>query len=261
MSHKTPFIVAGVVLAVLSFGVLAAGGVALWADDKKDSSGFINTDAHEFETTSSALVTENMDLDLDGAGWLVQGDDFGKVRLSVDGAGSEPVFVGIAKTRDVERYLDGVAHSTVTDVDYGPFSASYSHVGGDRRPMPPANADIWDASAVGTGVQDLKWDVTDGDWSIVVMNADGSPGVVDGHRRRRPRAVARRARLVRPRWRPGDARRRGRADPARVPPPAGAAAPGRSRPLAQWLPVRDEVQPERRCARRTAAPTRSARRC
>ena len=175
--HKTPFIVVGVVLAVLSFGVLAVGGVSLWADDQKDSGGFITTDAHEFRTTSSALVTENMDLDLEGAGWLVQGDDFGKVKLSVDGAGSEPVFVGIAPTRDVERYLDGVAHSTVTDVEYGPFSASYDDVGGDRQPMPPANADIWDASASGTGVQNLKWNATDGDWSIVVMNADGSPGV------------------------------------------------------------------------------------
>ena len=202
--HKTPFIVAGLVLAVLSFGVLAAGGVALWADDKKDSSGFINTDAHEFKTTSSALVTENMDLDLDGAGWLVQGDDFGKVRLSVDGEGSESVFVGVAKTRDVERYLDGVAHATVTDVDYGPFSASYSE--GRRRSSPDAARERGHLGRLrgrhrraGPPVERHRRRLVDrGD------ERGRLPRSLDGHRRRRPRAVARRARLVRRRWRARD---------------------------------------------------------
>jgi hypothetical protein len=44
-------------------------------------------------------------------------------------------------------------------------------------PAPPTKQPIWDASVHGTGTQTLTWDVRDGDWSVVVMNADGSPGV------------------------------------------------------------------------------------
>src|SRR5215212_8598733 len=50
-------------------------------------------------------------------------------------------------------------------------------VSGDRAPADPAGEDIWSASTSGTGTQSLEWDIEDGDWSAVVMNADGSPGV------------------------------------------------------------------------------------
>ena len=45
------------------------------------------------------------------------------------------------------------------------------------RPAAPATQDFWVAKSQGTGTQKLDWDVKDGDWSVVVMNADGSPGV------------------------------------------------------------------------------------
>src|SRR4029078_9127714 len=42
---------------------------------------------------------------------------------------------------------------------------------------PPAARDFWVASASGVGTQTLTWKVRDGDWSIVLMNSDASPGV------------------------------------------------------------------------------------
>ena len=48
---------------------------------------------------------------------------------------------------------------------------------GKRRATPPGRERFWSASARGTGDQTLEWDLRDGDWSVVVMNADGSPGV------------------------------------------------------------------------------------
>jgi hypothetical protein len=65
----------------------------------------------------------------------------------------------------------------VTDIDVGPFRADYRTTGGDVRPAAPATQDIWTASTSGSGTQQLTWDVEDGDWSVVVMNADGSAGV------------------------------------------------------------------------------------
>ena len=42
---------------------------------------------------------------------------------------------------------------------------------------PPGEQRIWVASAEGSGRQTLTWDVEGGNWSIVLMNADGSRGV------------------------------------------------------------------------------------
>ena len=44
-------------------------------------------------------------------------------------------------------------------------------------PTAPIDTDIWVASAHGSGAQTLEWDLQSGQWSVVVMNADGSAGV------------------------------------------------------------------------------------
>jgi hypothetical protein len=90
------------------------------------------------------------------------------------------VFVGVARTADVDEYLRGSAHDVITDVDSSPFRVDYSHRDGDRAVAAPATQDIWAASAHGDGRQALKWKVEDGNWSVVVMNADGSTGVDAG---------------------------------------------------------------------------------
>ena len=90
------------------------------------------------------------------------------------------MFVGIARTTDVERYLDDVPYTTVHDVDAGPFetfNADYTRHAGRRHPASPEHADIWVASNQGTGTRTVDWKFEEGDWSVVVMNADGSLGV------------------------------------------------------------------------------------
>ena len=52
-------------------------------------------------------------------------DDLGKVRLEVESRDDKPVFVGIARTSDVEDYLQGVSHSTLTTCNTSPFEADY----------------------------------------------------------------------------------------------------------------------------------------
>jgi hypothetical protein len=183
---RIPLLVAGVLTGVLALGLLVAGGGLLWADGQKDGRGYLSTDRHAFQADTAALVSENVDLDLDGAEWLVDAGDFGDVRLSVAPESSTPVFVGIARTSDVDRYLAGIAHTTVDDLDdepfglFGDFGVDYRDSAGVARAGRPADETFWAASASGTGVQDLSWDARHGDWSIVVMNADGSPGVNAG---------------------------------------------------------------------------------
>ena len=175
---KIPLLVLGSFTVVLAVGLLALGGGALWADGEKDGRGYITSDAERFTASTAALVTDDLDIDLDGS--FVGLDDAGTLRLDVRPAGDEPMFVGIARSDDVDRYLDGVAHTTLTDVAYDPFEADTRDHAGARSAPKPAKQDIWVASTRGAGPQELTWDVEDGDWSIVAMNADGSPGVQTG---------------------------------------------------------------------------------
>jgi hypothetical protein len=169
-------VIAGSLIALLATLLLMAGGGVYWADGKKDDDGYFSTRSERFVTTTHALASD----DLDVSGIPLGEDRWGKVRLKVQGHGGKPVFAGIARMSDVNAYLAGSAHATLTDVDFSPFKASYRTSGGDRRPGRPAAQDIWVASTEGTGTRTLDWKVSDGSWSVVLMNADGSSGVDAG---------------------------------------------------------------------------------
>jgi hypothetical protein len=176
-------IAAGLLTAVIALGAVVGGGAALWANEQQDAQGYVSTDGHRLSTGSAALVSENLDIDLDGANWLF--DDrgaLGDVKVAAEPEHGESVFVGIARTADVQRYLGGVARATVTDVGWGMFDGdpAYRSETGERRAAPPGEQAFWVASAQGAGKQALTWDMRDGDWSLVVMNANGSPHVAAG---------------------------------------------------------------------------------
>jgi hypothetical protein len=177
MPTRIAAMVAAGLAGLLSLGLLAAGGLLLWGDSQKDDQGYLSTRTERYATNTYALATDNLDVDLDGAGWLLDEDRFGKVRLTVGSTASKPVFVGVARTADVSRYLAGTGHDLVTDVDYEPFRADYQRQNGNRQPADPAAQRFWTASTHGPGRQTLTWDVDEGDWSIVVMNEDASKGV------------------------------------------------------------------------------------
>ena len=170
-------VVTGSLASLFALGLLAIGTLAFVGESQKDSDGYLSTHTHQFEGGTRALATENLDVDLDAGDFVLDTEDLGKVRLEVESRNDKPVFVGIARTSDVDNYLAGVSHTTVTDVDTSPFDADYDDHAGDRRPVAPADSHIWAASEHGSGKQILNWEIEDGDYSVVVMNADGSPGV------------------------------------------------------------------------------------
>jgi hypothetical protein len=175
-------VIVGSVIALVSLALLAAGGAGLWANGQKDDHGYLSTRTERFHTTTAALRTNNLDVDLGGTATVLDSDLYGKVRLRVTPRTDKDVFVGIAPTRDAARYLRGIAHTNVTDLDYHPFHADYATSGGARHAAAPITQRIWAAQAHGHHTQTLTWKVADGDWSVVVMNADGSPGVDAGVR-------------------------------------------------------------------------------
>ena len=173
-------IIAGSIVALVAAAFLAVGGALFWGESEKDADGYLSTGSDRYATTTHAIATEDLDLGNRGAGWIVDKDAYGKVRLRVEPNAGKPVFVGIAPTDRVESYLAGTSHTTLTDVSYSPFDADYRDSRGTGSPSAPAGQDIWAASAHGAGTQTVTWDVESGSWSVVVMNADGSAGVDAG---------------------------------------------------------------------------------
>ena len=177
-SGRIVSIVLGAALMLLSLAPLA-GGTALVAvhTTQRDGDGYYSTDAEPLSTATAALVSDDLDVDLGGADRLFDDGRLGSVRVTATGTADEPVFVGIARSGDVDAYLGDVARDVVTDFEVDPFSVTTSRRAGEPRAAAPAAQGFWAASAHGAGTQSMTWPAEDGDWSVVVMNANGSPGV------------------------------------------------------------------------------------
>jgi hypothetical protein len=168
-------IVAAALIALLAAGLLLAGGVGLWADStQRDPDGWLASPWHRFETPTRALTAEGLRLgDLSGGpdDWV---EELGSIRVRARSADGAPVFIGFAPEARVDGYLRGVAHTEVTEVR--PTGYRGTERAGTRDPAPPSSAG-WSASASGPGTQTARWNPETGRWAIVVMNADGRPGV------------------------------------------------------------------------------------
>jgi hypothetical protein len=174
---RIALIVTGAIASLIATALVAGGALALWGDSLKDNDGYLKTDTERFSADTRALATDNLDVDLGDADWVAESEDLGKVKVTAESRDGRRVFVGIARTSDVERYLANVAYTTVDDVEVAPFSADYTRHAGHRHPVSPEHAGIWAESSQGSGRQSIDWKVADGDYSVVVMNADGSLGV------------------------------------------------------------------------------------
>jgi hypothetical protein len=158
---------------VASFGaVLAIAGGALFAVFGSD--GIASTGRHDLSTPTSALVSETASID--DTAEATAGLGAARIKVDARADGGRPVFVGVAPAGDVERYLAGAASDEVTDVDVTPFRIERNRRAGTETPAPPAAQSFWVAQSNGPRAA-VNWKIRDGDYRVVVMNADGSRGV------------------------------------------------------------------------------------
>ncbi len=172
-------LVAAAVTGLIAFTLILGGAVLLWANSHyKDSSGYVSTGSEHFASSGYAITSDKLEVGgrVGGDGFLLGTDRYGSIRLTAAPRGGKPLFVGIARTSDVDAYLRDSAASRVTNLEFAPFSVTYSSRPGSRAPGPPTAQDIW----VAQGSRSLTWDVESGGWSVVVMNRDGSRGVTAG---------------------------------------------------------------------------------
>lgn len=171
---RVVLLVLGCLGVLVGLGSLAAGGGLGWGLTQRDDRGFFQTRTEAFRTDTAALTTDTLDIWTD---WPVDGD-LATVRLRVRRTDDAPVFVGIARADDVDRYLADVAHDRVDNLRTDPFRVDYTRLPGTREPATtPARQAFWVARAAGAGEQEITWPVRGGHWAVVVMNGDGSRGV------------------------------------------------------------------------------------
>ena len=151
--------------------------VGLWTHAQRDADGYHTAGPERLTSDAFVLTAPSMDVGITGPDAVAAGDLLGDVRITVTSTKDTPVFVGIGPADDVARYLDGVRRSEVADFDADPFTVSYVQHPGGQPTADPTTQDFWAASDSGTGTRTLTWNVADGNWSIVVMNADRSAGV------------------------------------------------------------------------------------
>jgi hypothetical protein len=170
-------IVLGSILALLGLAVAAGGGFLLWVDRTQREGGYLTTPNERFATSTYALTRERLEVDAGGPNWIWNDDWLGKVRIRGESASEEPVFIGIGPEAAVAGYLGRVAHADVEDIELDPFRVDYRQIAGGAPRRPPTAQNFWAASASGQGRQTVTWDVREGNWSVVLMNADGARGV------------------------------------------------------------------------------------
>jgi hypothetical protein len=174
---RVVLIVLGSIVALIGLALAAGGGFLLWVDRTQREGGYLTTPTERFATSTYALTRERLEADAGGPNWIGNDNWLGKVRVRGEGAAAKPLFIGIGPEAAVAGYLGRVAHADVEDINFDPFRVAYRPIAGGAPRRPPTAQNFWAASASGQGRQTVTWKVREGDWSVVLMNADGSRGV------------------------------------------------------------------------------------
>jgi hypothetical protein len=169
-NRRVGSLIGGSILCVLAVVFLAGGTWALWVDRVDRGGGFVTIGTTKLNTGTYAFESP---LHGDGPRWFYGRTVFGTTRVRATSQTAHPLFIGIARTDDVSRYLEGTGYATIQHLAFGDVT---THEGGAPS-APPTSTPIWVASTQGNGRQTLLWKPRSGDWSIVLMNTDASPGV------------------------------------------------------------------------------------
>jgi hypothetical protein len=174
----------GILVAV---AFIAAGTAVLAVDQtQRDSAGFVMSPSERlssqtyaitagYQRTGDALEAQSLAVDVHGPSWLFTKDRLGTLRIRLQPQDGARMFLGIAPTAAVERYLGTVRRESVTGMTGG--SPDYALHAGTAPAGLPAHLSMWAAQTSGRHDLALTWPVRKGAWTIVVMNADASRGI------------------------------------------------------------------------------------
>ncbi|HWM04094.1 MAG TPA: hypothetical protein VNP92_17305 [Actinophytocola sp.] len=166
-------IVASIFLLVIGACVALAGVVLMMLFG---TDGEINTARNPVTTETAAVVTDIASI----RDTSEVADALGTptARLAGDGGNASGLFIGVGPAADVDSYLADVAIDQATNFELDPYRLDLARrEGSETDAAAPTEQDFWVASTDGTAALEMTWDISDGDFRVVVMNADGTAGV------------------------------------------------------------------------------------
>jgi hypothetical protein len=166
-----------ITLAALAVLLLSIGGALVTIHLTQRDDGYFSSSRFRLAAPGYAITSQQLDLAGGGHGNLARdaAELSGNLRIHATAAGRKPIFVGIARQTDADRYLEGVARNEVVNAA-GAATSTVTHPG--RTPdSAPTDQRIWQASATGKGSRTMTWKIRPGRWTVAIMNADASKGV------------------------------------------------------------------------------------
>lgn len=168
---KIVMLVIGSLLILIGLGLAAGAAVVGTLNARQGDDQYFSAPQEVYEVDSYALTAPEIEV----SEGVSSQDNLGT--LQVVGESTTPgqeLFIGVGPRADVDRYLADVQHSELEEVTFRPFRPYYEERQGTAAPAPPGEQDFWTATASGSGEQTLDWNLAEGNWTAVVMNADGS---------------------------------------------------------------------------------------
>lgn len=168
----------GVLLVLGSILAMVVGGAMIWASQfHKDAEGFHVTEPMNITSGSYAITSQAIQID-EGASKALYWLNMDTIKTEVENNDPfKPVFIGIAKSRDVAEYLLNVQHEQVTDIEVFPSRFKYESISGDAQPDLPDSQGFWLEKSEGIGLQRIEFNLEEGEYTILAMNIDASPGI------------------------------------------------------------------------------------
>ncbi|GGN84392.1 hypothetical protein GCM10010112_63760 [Actinoplanes lobatus] len=167
-------LIAGVLLLAPATGLAFGGGALLALDAGKDRAGYVSSPEVRLASDTAAITAEHLVITDTGV-WARQTTDFGGLTVTASAPSGRPLFIGIGPQSAVDAWLAGTGHDQLTGFDNR--RARYDRADGPVRAVgPPGTQDFWVARTAGTGELTLRWEVTDGEYAVVIANAGGTPG-------------------------------------------------------------------------------------
>jgi hypothetical protein len=163
-------------LALMSLGIIFTGAVLAWVHESRGADGFLTTSTEQLSTPTAALTSAKGAINVGGIGWFA--DHLGTIRISATSTNGKPLFIGVGRRADVDAWLSSTGVDQIDDLQLEPFQATIKRTPGTVEALrAPRTQKFWTATSAGTTAQILDWKITEGDWAVVVTNADGTPEV------------------------------------------------------------------------------------
>ena len=170
-------IIFGSLFILAALALIIGGGVLLVFDSNfKDAQGFYTTRFIPVSSSAPVIVSQSAEIQV-GPGWFNTNHNTITVRIeAVNDSPAKAVFVGIARESDLATYLSGISYDEVTDFSIGENALHYLHYTGTNVAPPPASQMFWvmSDSGTGTGTRTVQWNISSGNYAIILMNTDGS---------------------------------------------------------------------------------------